>query len=173
MKHIFDLDLTLWDCYNKHGDPIWAKQMVWPYHRQVTTNDILTDDVYSFCSLRRGVKEYLKHLKGEGHQIGFLSAGAYHSMPYSQQPSVRMLKMFGIYNDFDYIQVLAYKSFNKAETLTRINQPIIFYDDNQDVLNSVRDLKHVTAIDSKEILDWSNLIGIDYDRYIIRSPERL
>ena len=41
MIHLFDLDLTIWDCYDKHGNPIWAKQMVAPFKTQ---GNIVTED---------------------------------------------------------------------------------------------------------------------------------
>ena len=65
MIYLFDLDLTLWDTFDKHGNPIWAKQLIPPYH---INGDLLTDDVFATCKLRKGIKEYLIHLREEGHQ---------------------------------------------------------------------------------------------------------
>ncbi len=31
MIYLFDLDNTLWDTFDKNGNPIWAKQLVPPY----------------------------------------------------------------------------------------------------------------------------------------------
>jgi hypothetical protein len=49
MIHLFDLDLTIWECLNKHGHSIWAKQMVAPFKTQ---GNIITDDVGSTCFLK-------------------------------------------------------------------------------------------------------------------------
>jgi len=51
-----------------------------------------------------------------------------------------------------------------------MSAPVVFYDDNVDVLNSISEIENVTAVDSKEIKDWTKLIGNKYDRYIVRTP---
>ena len=169
MKFIFDLDLTIWDCYDIHGNPIWAKQMVPPYYKQVAVNEVLTDDVRSFCSLRKGVKEFLIHLRKENYEIGFLSAGGILNLPFEYQPSVKLLKQFEILDKFNYIKMLEYKTYDKAFMLNLLNEDVVFFDDSEKVLNSVKDLKHVKSFDSSNIIDWNDMIGIDYDRYFIRT----
>lgn len=167
MIHLFDLDLTLWDCYNKHGNPIWAKEMVTPFK---TNGNIITDDVGSTCVLRYGVKDYLEYLRINKHDIGFVSAGRHFSLPDNFQPSIILLKEFQIYHSFDFIRVLEYKTYNKANLVKFLDAPIVFYDDNVDVLNSISDIENVIAVDSKEVKDWTKLIGNNYDRYIVRTP---
>ena len=167
MIHLFDLDITIWDCYDKHGNLIWAKQMVTPFKTQ---GNIITDDVGSTCVLRYGVKDYLDYLRIEKHDIGFVSAGRYFGLPDNFQPSIVMLKEFQIYHTFDLMRVLEYKTYNKANLVKFMNAPVVFYDDNEDVLNSISEIENVTAVDSKEIKDWTKLIGNKYDRYIVRTP---
>lgn len=170
MIYLFDLDLTIWDCHNKYGNPIWAKQMVYPLQQDGNT---ITDDVYSKCVLRKGVKEYLQKLSSDGHVIGFVSAGSHLSLPYESQPSIKLLKEFDIYKYFNNVKILAYKTFDKSQIVKDILEPVVFFDDSSDVLNSISDFKHVTAVDTSTLLDWSELIGNNYDRYIVRSSERL
>ena len=167
MIHLFDLDMTIWDCYNKHDNQIWAKQMVAPFK---INNNIITDDVGSICVLRYGVKNYLNYLRIEKHEIGFVSAGRYFGLHDNFQPSIVLLKEFEIYHTFDYIKVLEYKTYNKANLVKIITTPVVFYDDNEDVLNSISEIKNVIAVNSEEIYDWNKLIGNNYDRYIVRTP---
>jgi len=160
MIYLFDLDITLWDTFDKHGNPIWAKQLVPPYNLNGNT---ITDDVFAKCTLRKGVKEYLIHLRSEGHQVGFISVGAYFGMPQSKQPSMRLMELFGILRYFNGVHVLEYKTYNKAQFISTLDDKIIFYDDSQKNLEAVKDLTNVTAIDSINIMDWSQLIGKKYD----------
>jgi len=165
--HLFDLDLTIWECLNKHGHSIWAKQMVAPFKTQ---GNIIIDDVGSTCFLKYGVRDYLDYLRIENHDIGFVSAGRYFGLPDNFQPSIVMLKEFQIYHTFDLMRVLEYKTYNKANLVKFMSAPVVFYDDNVDVLNSISEIENVTAVDSKEIKDWTKLIGNNYDRYIVRTP---
>ena len=160
MIYLFDLDITLWDTADKHGNSIWAKQLVPPYFIK---DDIITDDVYSKCTLRKGVKEYLEYLRSENHEVGFVSSGQYVDLPFDSQPSVHMLKLFEIYDYFNGIQILDYKTYNKAESIRYIDEKIIFYDDSIKNLNALSPFKNVTAINSIDIRDWTTLIGKHYD----------
>lgn len=160
MIYLFDLDITLWDTTDKHGNSIWAKQLVPPY---IVKDDIITDDVYSKCTLRKGVKEYLQYLRNENHDVGFVSSGQYVNLPFDFQPSVRMLRLFKIYDYFNGMQILDYKTYNKAESVRDIDEKIIFYDDSIKNLNALSPFKNVTAINSIDILDWTTLIGKHYD----------
>ena len=159
MIHLFDLDLTIWDCFNKHNDPIWAKQMVFPFNN---TDDVIVDDVGSICILREGVKNYLKYLQSGNNKIGFVSAGKHPTIPYEHQQSVHLLRKFGIYNYFNFIKRLESKIYDKTLDVKFVVDKIVFYDDNDDVLNKMKQFKHVTAVDSKE-LNWNDLIGKKYD----------
>ena len=160
MIYLFDLDLTLWDTFDKHGNPIWAKQLIPPYH---INGDTITDDVFATCKLRKGVKEYLIHLRKEGHQVGFISVGAYFGMAPAKQPSVRALELFGILRYFNGAHVLEYKTYNKAQYIGTLEDKIIFYDDSPKNFEAVKDLTNVICVDSLNILDWSQLIGKNYD----------
>lgn len=160
MIYLFDLDLTLWDTFDKHGNSIWAKQLIPPYH---VNGDVLTDDVFSKCTLRKGVAEYLIHLRKEGHQLGFVSVGSYFGMAHSKQPSIRILELFGILRYFNGVHVLEYKTFNKAQSIGTLEGKIVFYDDSPKNFEAVKDLTNVICVDSLNINDWSQLIGKKYD----------
>jgi phosphoglycolate phosphatase-like HAD superfamily hydrolase len=160
MIYLFDLDITLWDTADKHGNSIWAKQLLPPYYIK---DDIITDDVYSKCTLRKGVKEYLEYLRSENHEVGFVSSGRYADLPFDSQPSIHMLKLFKIYDYFNGIHILEYKTYNKAESIGHVEEEIVFYDDSIENLNALSFFKNVTAINSIDIRDWTTLIGKHYD----------
>ena len=160
MTHLFDLDITLWDTFDKRGNSIWAKQLVAPYK---VYGNMIVDDVFSKCVLRKGVREYLQYLRDENHQVGFVSVGGYFGMEHSKQPSIRALKLFGIFNYFNSIHVLEYKVFNKAKAISQIKDKVIFYDDAPKNFEAVKHLTNVTCVDSLNIKDWSQLIGKKYD----------
>jgi predicted phosphatase len=148
MIYLFDLDNTLWDTFDKNGNPIWAKQLVPPYQIK---DDVVTDDVFSYCRLRKGVREYLEHLQHEDNQLGFISVGSYFGMAFSKQPSIQMLDLFNISQYLNRFQVLEYKTFNKAT----------FIDVNPKNFASLKD--NVICVDALNIHDWSQLIGKKYD----------
>lgn len=159
MIYIFDLDITLWDTFDKCNNTIWAKQLIPPYEIE---GDIVTDDVKSICILRKGVREYLNHLYDEGHQLNFISAGSYYGLPFENQPSYNLLKLFDIEKYFTN-KVLEYKTYDKTDSIKNIKEKIVFYDDSDKVLNSLKQYKNIIAVDSTEIKNWSKLIGKKYD----------
>ena len=153
MIYIFDLDLTIWECFNKNNDPIWAKQMVPPFR---LVDGYIIDDVNSKCFLRKSIDQQLLKLHQENHEIGFLSVGAYHNLSYEIQPSILLLKKFNLYPFFNHIKRLEYKTFDKASVIKDIKEPLVFYDDNINVLKSVQKFNNVTAVDSTKISNWDD-----------------
>jgi len=152
MIHIFDLDLTLWDTFDKRGHAIWAKQLIFPLHFDGANR--ITDDVGSACTLREGVRDYLAHLRAHGHHVGFVSNGRHWDLPDEYQPSIRVMREFGIFAFFNHIRVLSYKTSLKSEVLGAIAEPLRFYDDDPRVLAEVAQLEHVTTVNTAAIVDW-------------------
>jgi HAD superfamily phosphatase (TIGR01681 family) len=160
MIYLFDLDITLWDTYDKYGNQIWAKQMIRPF---TLNGDVITDDVFSTCTLRKGVREYLFYLHSEGHELGFISVGAAKHIAYEKQPSYFLMHNFNIYKYFKNTKVLKHKFYNKVETIEKLKGKIVFYDDSSKNLEAVKHLDNVIAVNSFDIHDWSTLIGKKYD----------
>lgn len=160
MIYIFDLDLTLWDTFNKHKSQIWAKQLVWPMQYE---NDVVTDDVFSTCTLRKGVREYLSWLRDNNHTVGYVSAGRHWFFDDDIQPTIHLLEAFGIDKYFNGVRILNYKTMDKSDAIEHINEKIVFYDDSPKVIQELKRLDNVIAVDSTHIKDWSTLIGKDYD----------
>ena len=68
--HIFDLDKTIWDCFDKFGNSIWAKQLLPPFS---LSESIVLDDVQNTCHLRAGVKEYMYSFQQLCSKFGYCS----------------------------------------------------------------------------------------------------
>src|SRR3990167_8735131 len=99
---VFDLDRTIWECYNKYNRSIWAKQLLYPYKK--LNDDLIEDDVLSQCILQPNIRDILKYLKENRKDVAFLSCGARYGT--QVQPSVQMLEAFDIYYEFNAFKCL-------------------------------------------------------------------
>lgn len=154
MKVIFDLDNTLFFTNDKYGNHIWAKQMVQPFiHNEDEQGEYVTDDVGSVCRLRDGAKQFLTSLKSAGTDVGFLSNGRALCLRDDQQPSLVLLKIFELYDEFDLCRILQYKTASKVDALQNLydTHDYVFFDDNNDVIASLREAG-ITVIDAKKDL---------------------
>jgi predicted phosphatase len=161
MIFLFDLDLTIWETKNKNGLSIWAKQMIPPL--QFDGKDAVQDDVYSICKLKRNFRDYINSLNQSGHKVGFISNSMYFGLPIEIQPVTLLMKEFDLDRYFNYVRILLYKTKSKIPSLIKIanqatsdNESVIFFDDNEDILNDARLIKGLKVIDSKSISDWND-----------------
>ena len=152
---VFDLDRTIWDCYDKYGNQIWAKQLIKPFTLE---DGKIIDDVGSVCFLMKGIYSYIKWLNDNKETICYCSVGRYQNLPDEFQPSINILKVFNLFNFFNGPSILEYKTFSKNIFLEKIKEPSIFYDDNETFLKSVSKIKNFKVKDAKLIKDWEKLI---------------
>ena len=156
MKHIFDLDLTIWEVSNKHGNLIWAKQLIFPLVAK--TDSLILDDVGSRCVLRPGIREFLDHLYGRAHEVGFISAGRHWNFDDLHQPSIHLLNMFGLMKYFNDVRILTYKDVKKSTHFHGKDCRLVFYDDDDEVIRDLSAVQGIQIIDAKKINDWSLMI---------------
>jgi predicted phosphatase len=152
---IFDLDRTIWDCYCKYGNPIWAKQLIPPF--KIESPDKIVDDVGSSCNLQPGFKEAFIRLYASGHNLGFVSRGGILGAKDESQPSVVFLKMFGVYNLFGKHRHMLYKTDDKGVILQQIVNdlgPIVFIDDMEIDIESAQKVKNVEVVNRFSFDDW-------------------
>ena len=151
-KLVLDLDKTIWDCYDKNFNEIWAKQLVPPFTLSNNSND-LTDDVGGTCRLKTDFRIFLEEVFNLGLTISYLSVGARLGVPLEFQPSFLALKKFEILKYFLGDSYLLYKTEKKINYFYK-DQSYLFIDDSEEVLKSVNDLEYINAIDGKFIKSW-------------------
>lgn len=159
MIHIFDLDKTLWETFDKYGNSIWAKQLIFPI--KLENEDLVLDDVGSSCKLKPGARDYLKSLNARGCQIGYLSVGRHWSLGDEHQPSLALINIFGLKDYFNHLQILGYKTNKKSQYLLAETEKITFYDDDANVIQDLKQLSNVHIIDASKISDWRHLLKND------------
>ena len=152
---MFDLDRTIFDTYTKNGEPIWAKQMIQPF--VISSDGLIKDDCESTCRLQSEINLVLEYLKLNNKQLGFISRGGVYNIEYEKQPSVLLLKMFGIYDYFSYDKLLFYKTEIKANHLSKIGK-CVFFDDMDVDLDTVRKIDNIKVIDRTGFKQWSDLL---------------
>jgi predicted phosphatase len=158
MLHLFDLDLTIWEAHDKHGNHIWAKQLIFPL--VTINNSLVTDDVGSQCSLKPGIAEYLNFLKSSGADLGFVSAGRHSDLPDAFQPSLHLIELFDLKKYFNSLKILSYKDQKKSQHILNLAEQITFYDDDDRVIEDVKKVPGVKVVDAKKITDWSLYVGV-------------
>jgi len=152
---MFDLDRTVFDTYTKKGEPIWAKQMIKPLF-QIGKNAV-EDDCESVCYLQGGVRSILKYLYSNGKKVGFISRGGVYDVEYDKQPSVLLLRKFGVYEYFNYAKFMFYKTEVKAGHLSQFGK-CVFFDDMDKDLEEARKIGGVKIIDRNEFNHWDDLL---------------
>ena len=128
---MFDLDRTVFDTYTKKGEPIWAKQLIKPLNR--FDEDLIVDDCESECHLQPRIRSVLEYLKLNNKKVGFISRGGVYDVEYDKQPSVLLLRKFGIYEYFNYAKFMFYKTEVKAGHLSQFGKCVFFDDMDKDL----------------------------------------
>ena len=134
---------------------IWLKNMHPPF-KKINDNTI-KDAKGSISILHDGVKEDLFHLLDQNKDIGFLSAGSLLDVEYDLQPSIKIMKMFGIYLYFNSHKLLEYKTVKKEEHLKDFGECVFFDDDEKHIVPAYK-LDNVTVVDRKSFTDWRQLL---------------
>lgn len=125
-----DLDKTVWNCYNSNStSEIWAKQLVGEMTIVPTNSNICYDSNGNICRLHDGFREFCKRYHSSIN-LNIISAGACPNLTWNNQPSIKLLKTFGLY---DYLCdiILEYKTLKKGLLLKTLpgSQNILIDDD--------------------------------------------
>ena len=155
-KIIFDLDKTLWNCYNSEGTEIWAKQLVPPLVFESDT--VVCDRHGSCCVLQPGVTKMFSLICSErkATRIGFLSVGALEGVPLEEQPSVKILQKFNLYRHFNTEKILVFKTEKKDKYLKDMGG-CMFVDDDDKHLQDAKKLENVIVVDRKSMKNWDEV----------------
>lgn len=136
---IFDLDRTVWNTIGNDGNYIWAKQMDVNSLKK-ESGQVISDGKGNKIYLEYMVDNLIKHLYFEQINIGFLSIGGLKNVPFDSQPSIILLKEFGLYQYFEFIKVILYKDQSKSNYLYTYGKTL-FIDDNPKEIESAYNMK--------------------------------
>ena len=98
-----------------------------------------------------------KYLKLNNKKVGFISRGGVYDVEYDKQPSVLLLRKFGIYEYFNYAKFMFYKTEVKAGHLSQFGK-CVFFDDMDKDLEEARKIGGVKVIDRNEFNHWDDLL---------------
>jgi len=150
----FDLDRNIWDATDKYGNPIWARQLIFP----VTESNInqYVDDCLSTIELQYGIEQYLDFLRNSNVNIGFISRGANLNIAYKNQPSFLMLEKFNILKYFNAEHVLLHKNDKKHLSINR--RRFVYFDDSQEEISLMKEHKEEShCILRSDFIFWRDL----------------
>lgn len=150
----FDLDRTIWNTYNKFGQPIWARQMIAPY--TLIDKYTIQDDCLSICKLDVDISDFFKKITS--NKISYISRGGNLNIKYEEQPSVKLLKLFNVYEFFNDNKILIHKNQVKHEHLIINADKIIFIDDSDEELEKMK-IAHpsIVCIKRESFVNWKDL----------------
>lgn len=143
--YIFDLDDTLWFGH-------WAKMLVG--NLKLVNDSTIEDELGGKLHLKSGVKKFLEE-KSKVSKIGFVSRGGLIDILEHNQPSIKVLKTFGILEYFSYCRHTIYKTEDKAKYVKPSGRTL-YIDDNENDLNDVREKNKDTIFSNSSSLDTVN-----------------
>lgn len=149
---IFDLDFTLWDGCEKD---FWAKKLKHPINLE---KNYIFDSEGKFIKLQNGVAEMLRVLEKENKNIGFITRGGLLKTKDEDQPPIKCLKLFGIFDFFNYEKIVLFKTDIKSKYLKPFGKTI-YIDDNPIDLNDISDHhKGTHVINRNNFLNWEDIL---------------
>jgi predicted phosphatase len=151
---IFDIDRTLIDTVDCDGNLIWLKNLVLPF--RLINTCCIEDAVGSRCVIQEGAREFLNLLGAMEKEIGYLSVGGLLDTSDDKQPSIIVLKMFGMHSMFNGPKILLYKTASKADRLAQLDN-CVFFDDDEHHIAAAKKLENVFAINRCEFSTWESL----------------
>ena len=150
----FDLDRNIWDTTDKYGNPIWARQLIFPVIEN-NCNEYM-DDCLSRIKLQDGIEDYLDFLRNKNVNIGFISRGANLNIAYKNQPSFLILEKFNIIKYFNAEHILLHKNEKKHLSINRTR--FVYFDDSQEEISLMSEHKEEShCILRSDFKSWRDL----------------
>ena len=146
--YIFDLDDTLWSGH-------WAKMLVGDLKLKDTNT--IQDELGGSLTLKSGVREFLSE-KSKTCNIGFVSRGGLLNINKDNQPSIKVLRTFGILDYFNYCRHTIYKTEDKGKYVIPSGRTL-YIDDNDNDLKDVLNNHKVSVFSSEISLNVINANG--------------
>jgi hypothetical protein len=150
---LFDLDRTIWDCFDARGTGIPALEMVPPF--ELVDENVVSDLRGNVCKLQPNVRDVLDCLDEYGMNLGVVSRSAKPGVVDEAQPAKMLLGKFDLLRFFTYIVVIK-PGIDKGE-YARPEGHTLFIDDDAEILQSVNDRGLVDVLSRKKFVGWENL----------------
>lgn len=151
---IFDLDNTIWNCSASNGNRMGAYETEPPY--KLISIGVLQDIKGNIIELQEGVAEILKILDQEDKNMGIVSRGEKINRPFDAQPSIMILKKFGLYQYFNY-EVVLKAGIDKQEYCKPLGTTL-FIDDDNTQLQSVMQRDDIDVLPRQSFQNWNILL---------------
>ena len=148
---ILDLDNTIWHG-NKPG--IWAKTIG---HNWTLSDDIIHGEG-NFIKFDKEIAPILEN-KLQNKNLGFLTRGGLLNTLWEDQPVIRCLKFFGIYNFFKYHSYVLYMTDLKSRVFVPSGKTIFIDDDPRDLQDISNNYPDVTCLNRNTFNKWTEIIN--------------
>ncbi len=158
---IFDLDGVVWDCTDKNGTLIGAYKTVSPYERK--SREVVVDIEGNIITLQKDIDKVLGILDDHNINLGIVSTGQKLidvtnrvESPFESQPSILLLKKFGLFNYFNYDIIL--KAFAIKSDYVKPLGKTLFIDDTIENINDVKLKEGVDVLWRGSFQIWKQLL---------------
>jgi len=152
---LFDLDLTIWNCYNPMGDSLPALKLEPPF--TLVDSDTVKDSKGNLAILQPNVRDVLENLDEYGINLGVVSASAVPDLADEAQPALMLLRKLDIYQFFNYIVVIKTK-INKGD-YAKPDGKTLFIDDDPKQIQAVNERGLVDVLNRHSFADWNDLFS--------------
>ena len=155
-QFFFDLDGTIWNCYDHLGFSIWCKQMISPFKYDKLNSEIV-DDVNSYCVLQPNVEKVLQYLNEQDVEIGICTSSKNMNFEYSiEQPCLQLLNAFDLKKYFNIFHI-EYKTADKSKILSKYEKCVLF-DDRLNIINDCKKTNNICPIYRFDFDDWKEIL---------------
>jgi hypothetical protein len=151
---IVDLDFTVW-----HGcrDKFWAKKL-----RGALTLDYnyIYDTNSDYIRIDSDFRLFIKQCYNKNKKLGYITRGGLQDTPYIIQPPVICLKMFDVYNFFNYEKHVLWKTDKKSQYI-KPHGKTLYIDDNLvdlEDIDSILDVD-ITTLNRDRFKSWRYLLS--------------
>ena len=150
---LFDLDQTLWDCFDARGTSIPAFKMEPPF--ELLEEDLVSDVRKNICRLQPNFRDVLASLDAAGVNLGVVSRSAVRDLADEAQPSKMLLGKLDLLKYFTYIVVIK-EGIDKGD-YARPEGRTLFVDDQPDMLQAVNARGLVDVLSRRKFVGWETL----------------
>lgn len=150
---IFDLDKTIWECFDARGTSIPAFKMEPPF--ELVDEGLVKDIRENLCRLQPNFKDVLASLDDYGLNLGVVSRSALEDVSDEAQPAKMLIGKLDILRYFTYLVVIK-AGIDKGD-YARPDGRTLFIDDDQKMLQAVNTRGLVDVLSRTKFMGWEKL----------------